>query len=795
MFLAYKLFYLELKRSCCWKYFLDYRKLLVKRVNNSLRVKFLENCLKANIIPNFLKFRIPTNGCFDEKSVHDFQLRLLRKEVYQAKGDLTSTQEKLTVNRNALKQRINAEMIPSIILHTRHEVRKTWREVSERKNKKLLKLSQEQDSPLFNVQNTVMCFNLTTPPPKYVMETLALGPRNSTLGRFDQKDILSELDDLIRHCRDKNIEEELITDINVKTLTYIKRCKKQKSPRNLLMTRKYLNENELIAVPFDKGIGICIMKSVDYESKLKDIISLAQFEKVLPKRRNEKHPVIKEEERIVSVLKKLKSEGKITEQLYEKLKPIGSQPPRLYGLAKVHKSNVPVRPVLSMPGSAYFKIANQVATWLSVVNECKINSSTKGISDMLPDVKIKEGHEMVSFDVTSLYTNVPLLEAIDECTNLLFSGKYQKPPVDRETFHLLTVLCSCNVIMLTNDGLYRQTDGLAMGSPPAPLLANGWLRKFDDTIKGDADVYTRYMDDILRDISSDDIDDKLVEINSLHPSLKFTIEREVDSSIPFLDMRITRSGDTLQSTWYTKPTDTGLTMNYHALAPTRYKKSVVIGFIHRIFYACSSWKTFHESLVKAKSILQRNQYPESFYEPIIKKTLTKIIENRRVNQSENEVVEDESDEEDIRKIVFVGYRGKVSDDFEKCLQRINAPVKMIFTINKLRNCLPSLKPPVEMFLKSGVVYKISCPRCLACYVGQTSRHLQFRFREHKRGGPVGNHVKQCCVELTKDDITILNATTKSVVRLMTMEALLINEIKPSLNTKDEYRSRSLVIKI
>ena len=182
MFLAYKLFYLELKRSCCWKYFLDYRKLLVKRVNNSLRVKFLENCLKANIIPNFLKFRIPTNGCFDEKSVHDFQLRLLRKEVYQAKGDLTSTQEKLTVNRNALKQRINAEMIPSIILHTRHEVRKTWREVSYRKNKKLLKLSQEQDSPLFNVQNTVMCFNLTTPPPKYVMETLALGAEKFDTG-------------------------------------------------------------------------------------------------------------------------------------------------------------------------------------------------------------------------------------------------------------------------------------------------------------------------------------------------------------------------------------------------------------------------------------------------------------------------------------------------------------------------------------------------------------------------------------------------------------------------------------
>ena len=100
-----------------------------------------------------------------------------------------------------------------------------------------------------------------------------------------------------------------------------------------------------------------------------------------------------------------------------------------------------------------------------------------------------------------------------------------------------------------------------------------------------------------------------------------------------------------------------------------------------------------------------------------------------------------------------------------------------------------------MFLKSGVVYKISCSRCSSYYVGQTSRHLQFHFKEHQRGGPVGNHVKQCSAELRKEDISILNGTSKSVVRLMTMEALFINEVKPTINTKDEYRNRSLVIKI
>ena len=39
-------------------------------------------------------------------------------------------------------------------------------------------------------------------------------------------------------------------------------------------------------------------------------------------------------------------------------------------------------------------------------------------------------------------------------------------------------------------------------------------------------------------------------------------------------------------------------MNYHALAPRRYKQSVVAGFVHRIYRAYSTWKNFHDSLQK-----------------------------------------------------------------------------------------------------------------------------------------------------------------------------------------------------
>ena len=179
--------------------------------------------------------------------------------------------------------------------------------------------------------------------------------------------------------------------------------------------------------------------------------------------------------------------------------------------------------------------------------------------------------------------------------------------------------------MSTHDGYYRQIDGLAMGSPSAPCLANGWLSQFDEDIKGDAKLYSRYMDDILCDIKSNYMWEKLGEINQYHENLKFTMEKEMDNSIAFLDMKIIRTNGYLSSIWYTKPTDTGLTMNFHALAPIKYKKSVVSGLVYRIYYACSTWKNFDCSLVKAKILLKNNQYPPSFFNTVIENVLNKNL--------------------------------------------------------------------------------------------------------------------------------------------------------------------------
>ena len=242
--------------------------------------------------------------------------------------------------------------------------------------------------------------------------------------------------------------------------------------------------------------------------------------------------------------------------------------------------------------------------------------------------------------------------------------------MDKDTFIELATISSCNVLMLTHKGYYKQIDGLAMGSPPAPHLANGWLSQYDQIIKGNSQLFTRYMDDVLQEMKRNEIADKLTQINNLHPNLTFTIERETNGTIPFLDMQIRNTGGILSSTWYSKPTDTGLILNFHALAPRRYKKSVVSGFVHRIVRACSNWLNVHNSLEKAKKVLEQNQYPPVFYNPIIEQTLRTIYERMHCTKapestsptSPGEGGEMTPAENKVRKkLLFVQYRGKCSE--------------------------------------------------------------------------------------------------------------------------------------
>ena len=99
---------------------------------------------------------------------------------------------------------------------------------------------------------------------------------------------------------------------------------------------------------------------------------------------------------------------------------------------------------------------------------------------------------------------------------------------------------------------------------------------------------------------------------------------EANDSILFLDMKLTREDNVGTTQWYSKPTDTGLLMSFRALAPNKYKQNIVQGAIHRINHATSSWKLFHTGIEKLTSVLEANQYPPSFYVPLVRTTIEDI---------------------------------------------------------------------------------------------------------------------------------------------------------------------------
>ena len=369
-------------------------------------------------------------------------------------------------------------------------------------------------------------------------------------------------------------------------------------------------------------------------------------------------------------------------------------------------------------------------------------------------------------------------------------------------------LACCDVVFASHDGVYVQKDGLAMGSPPAPHLANGWMSQFDQTIKDKSSLYERYMDDIVCNVRIDEVDDRLDLINSLHRNLSFTFELQKEGNLPFLDMLLHNSSGKLSSSWYRKPTDTGLTLNFHALAPLRYKKSVITSFVHRIYRACSSWILFDKSLNDAIAILEDNQYPPSFTMPIINSTICKLV-----SEDKDSVANEEEECENVTPLddnaclnvvsekdkfrFFVNYRGKATEKLANDFKRLNAPCKVIMTTKKVKTVMPSLKSPVPKMHMSNVVYKLNCPRCNSSYVGQTSRHLLHRTREHLGNrGIMRAHLDMCGVrDLNEiDDISILGHSN-ILCKLMTIEALFINQLKPSLNQKDEYKSRTLTLKL
>ena len=231
------------------------------------------------------------------------------------------------------------------------------------------------------------------------------------------------------------------------------------------------------------------------------------------------------------------------------------------------------------------------------------------------------------------------------------------------------------------------------------------------------------------------------------------------------DMKITRFNYQLSSIWYLKQTDTGLVMNCHSFAPLKYKRSVVSGFVHRIYRSYSTWQNIYDSLSNAK-IIKNNNYRSSLCELFIRKALEKFWEKAKSGRS---------GKRGPKHMIRIQYRRKVSDYYNRVLRNLHAPSTVVFTLWKLKTTLPSLKVELEKALKSRFWLRNFVPTVYVVLYRPTDRYLLVRFKEHLRASQIfGKHIKECDTSVKFDDKTevfILLTIYESILALVTHEAL------------------------
>ena len=225
-------------------------------------------------------------------------------------------------------------------------------------------------------------------------------------------------------------------------------------------------------------------------------------------------------------------------RVYEK----GSRLAHLYGLPKTHKSKLSMRPILSAVGTYNYKLAQ----WLDIaLKPLSVNKSTN--SDPLKfEKKIRQTNIiadeiLVSYDVSSLSTNVPVDETIQLLADKAFKNNWfnekNKLNIKKTDLIKLLTLATKHRLFQFNGKLYEQVDGVAMGPPLGPLMANAFMCSLEEKLSKSKNLpsfYNRYVDDTLTKQSSLESESFLSILNNCHPSLSFTMEVEKEGKMSFL---------------------------------------------------------------------------------------------------------------------------------------------------------------------------------------------------------------------------------------------------------------------
>jgi hypothetical protein len=460
------------------------------------------------------------------------------------------------------------------------------------------------------------------------------------------------------------------------------------------------------------------MNAQDYDNKMFELLEDPAYKMIPIDKTKEIEKAIKTE------LTNLKKKKRINQKTLYSLNPNHSRAPIFYGLPKIHKDGIPLRPICDFRKSPSYKLAHYLNQILKTITS-KSPYTLKNTYEYAQQIKNYEIHPdeiLVSFDVKSLFTIVPTTITIQYIGERLNSDDEWKTMTSLTTTNMidLITLCTKSNYFKFKDLFFEQIIGTPMGSPISPVFAEFFMQLFESkTVVHLKQIhfYRRYVDDTSTIIDKDSLDEIHQVFNSFHPSLQFTYEEETDGHLPFLDIDQIRGNDgKIKRKVYRKKTHTGRYLNYSSYHHPSHKISVIDALLYRAFII-SDDEYLEEEIKHVENSLVKNGYPLSLIKSRIERMRTR-------SQVQNQV------KSDPNKRMILPYMGPITHHLTSFLRRkLDCDFGFIPGLKVGQQiCSHKQKEPPE---KIGV-YRIPCKQpCNSIYIGETLRPLELRLKEHK----------------------------------------------------------------
>ena len=176
--------------------------------------------------------------------------------------------------------------------------------------------------------------------------------------------------------------------------------------------KRLKTDQNIVILPADKGRVTFVMDKTDYKDKIDSLVNDKQTYEVL---KGDPTPAL--QRKLNNKLLTLKKTDNIDFRRYNRLRCSVPQPPKLYGLPKLHKpmANIPMRPIVSFCGSPTYELSKYLTNVLKPLTDESRHKlqSTENFIDAIKTIQIPDDHKLVSFDVKSLFTSIPPQLALD----------------------------------------------------------------------------------------------------------------------------------------------------------------------------------------------------------------------------------------------------------------------------------------------------------------------------------------------------------------------------------------------